>query len=113
MGRGQIPSMNYGEFSKLLQSRAIEKRLPVTGSFDLTSRCNLRCVHCYIQGTYWGNELTCSEICGILDQVAEEGCLWLVLTGGEPLTRPDFLNIWRCWDTAALDISRWPAIAPP
>jgi radical SAM protein with 4Fe4S-binding SPASM domain len=39
-------------------------------------------------------ELTCGEICGILDQVVDEGCLWLLLTGGEPLLRRDFLDIY-------------------
>jgi radical SAM protein with 4Fe4S-binding SPASM domain len=90
-----VPSINYGEFSKRLQSKTLNPRMPVNGTIDITSRCNLRCVHCYIQGTCFGDELTYPEICHILDQITEEGCLWLVITGGEPLTRSDFKDIYK------------------
>jgi radical SAM protein with 4Fe4S-binding SPASM domain len=33
-------------------------------------------------------------ICRILDETAEAGCLWLLITGGEPLLRPDFTDIY-------------------
>jgi radical SAM protein with 4Fe4S-binding SPASM domain len=90
-----IPSIEYSDFSKRLQGKSINSRLPVNGAFDITSRCNLRCIHCYIRGTSFGDELTYPEICNILDQIADEGCLWLLLTGGEPLTRPDFTDIYK------------------
>lgn len=90
-----IPSIGYGEFSKRLHKKAFDSRLPINGTFDITSRCNLRCAHCYIQGINFGDELTYPEICRILDQIADEGCLWLLITGGEPLVRPDFMDIYQ------------------
>jgi radical SAM protein with 4Fe4S-binding SPASM domain len=39
-------------------------------------------------------ELSLVEIQGILDQVVDEGCLWFLLTGGEPLMRKDFKDIY-------------------
>jgi radical SAM protein with 4Fe4S-binding SPASM domain len=90
-----IPSIDYGEFSKRLHGKALDSRIPVNGIFDITSRCNLRCVHCYIQGVNLGEDLTFQEICNILDQIADEGCLWLLITGGEPLVRPDFKDIYQ------------------
>jgi len=39
-------------------------------------------------------ELTCEEVFSFFDQIAEAGCLWLLLTGGEPLLRKDFLEIY-------------------
>ena len=39
-------------------------------------------------------ELGCGELCDLLDQMADEGCLWLLLTGGEPFIRPDFVEIY-------------------
>jgi radical SAM protein with 4Fe4S-binding SPASM domain len=39
-------------------------------------------------------ELSFAEIRDVLDQVADAGCLWLLLTGGEPLVRDDFLDIY-------------------
>jgi radical SAM protein with 4Fe4S-binding SPASM domain len=35
------------------------------------------------------------EICDILDQIADAGCFWLLLTGGEPLIHPDFADIYH------------------
>jgi radical SAM protein with 4Fe4S-binding SPASM domain len=95
----QIPLINYGDFSKRLHERVADKRIPVTGSIEVTARCNLRCVHCYINlpiGDYKAQkrELTYKETCNILDQITDEGCLWLLLTGGEPFIRPDFLDIY-------------------
>jgi radical SAM protein with 4Fe4S-binding SPASM domain len=95
MDCGQIPVVEYLEFNKRLFEKSQKNRMPVSGTFDITSRCNLRCIHCYIQGIDFGKELTYPEICNILDQIAEEGCLWLLITGGEPLTRPDFMGIYE------------------
>jgi radical SAM protein with 4Fe4S-binding SPASM domain len=74
------------------------KRLPLSGSIELTQRCNLRCAHCYVGDARCGSqaqpELSTAEFYSILDKVADAGCLWLLLTGGEPLVRPDFLDIY-------------------
>jgi radical SAM protein with 4Fe4S-binding SPASM domain len=97
MDCGQITELAYGEFSQRVHDRAAKKRLPIVGGIDITSRCNLRCVHCYVEGTSLKDEheLTYEEISHIFDQIADEGCLWLLITGGEPLVRPDFPDIYR------------------
>ncbi len=69
------------------------------GSFELTYRCNLNCVQCYCNLSpndheARARELDLIEIRDIIDQIAQEGCLWLLLTGGEPLLRPDFVEIY-------------------
>ena len=88
----------YGEFSKHLRERVAGKRIPLSGSLELTFRCNLRCVHCYLDGQHTPSpdqhELTTSEITDIIDQIVAEGCLWLLLTGGEPLVRSDWKEIY-------------------
>jgi radical SAM protein with 4Fe4S-binding SPASM domain len=93
-----IPELGYGEFSRRLHKKLAGQRLPFSGSVELTFRCNLRCAHCYVaDGNNPGaiqHELTTGEWRGIFDQIAGEGCLWLLLTGGEPLTRPDFLDLY-------------------
>lgn len=71
----------------------IEKNyIPITGSFELTFRCNLSCRFCY-QYREDNNELTLDEIKRILDELASLGCLFLSFTGGEPLLRKDFWDI--------------------
>lgn len=93
----QTETLNQpGLFERL---KAGGKRVPLSGSLEVTFRCNLRCVHCYLgdkrSGAPGQPELTKAEMCGILDQVTDAGTLWLLLTGGEPFLRPDFLDIYR------------------
>jgi radical SAM protein with 4Fe4S-binding SPASM domain len=57
-------------------------------------RCNLRCSHCYCSIDRTEKELTTKQWKSIIDQIAAEGCIWLLITGGEPLLRPDFLEIY-------------------
>jgi len=69
-------------------------RVPLHGTFELTWRCNFACRHCYLQGCRPGPaELGTAQVLSLLDQVAQAGCLYLTLTGGEPLCRPDFEDI--------------------
>ncbi|MEM4492839.1 MAG: radical SAM protein [Pyrobaculum sp.] len=63
-------------------------------SWNITRRCNLRCVHCYIDaGPAEAGELTTKEALDVVDQMAEVGVPLILFTGGEPLTRPDFFEI--------------------
>ena len=69
--------------------------LPLAGSLELTLHCDLRCKHCYIR--YAGaadNEMTTEEIIVVLDKLAEAGVLFLLMTGGHILVRPDFREIY-------------------
>jgi len=63
-------------------------------SWNITKRCNLRCVHCYIDaGEAEANELTTKEALDVVDQMAEVGVPLILFTGGEPLVRHDFFEI--------------------
>jgi radical SAM protein with 4Fe4S-binding SPASM domain len=95
---GSIPQQGYGEFSEWLHRRVGNQHIPVSGSLEVTLRCNLRCQHCYIpterRASRSERELSLVEIERILDEVTDAGCLWLLLTGGEPLLRRDFFDIY-------------------
>lgn len=95
---GGIPQQGYGDFSAWLHKRVGNQHIPVSGSFEVTMRCNLRCQHCYIPGerraSRTDRELSLAEIQRILDEVTDAGCLWLLLTGGDPFLRKDFLDIY-------------------
>ncbi len=64
---------------------------------SVTDRCNLRCVYCLPQGgVQWQpreNLLTAEEIASIAETAAQGGVKRIRLTGGEPLVRPDILEI--------------------
>ncbi len=89
----------YEDWSLELHQQVVAHRTPVSGSIELTRRCNMRCTHCYNnlatghQEAQRG-ELTYEEHCRILDEITDAGCLWLLYTGGEIFARPDFLDIY-------------------
>lgn len=70
-----------------------QRKIPFKASFELTYQCNLKCCHCYIPRRQRAEELSYSEVCSILDQLAEMGCFHLDLTGGEIFTQTDILKI--------------------
>ena len=75
-----------------LIARTVERHRPLSVHFDLTYRCNEKCVHCYLDHEDRG-EMTSAEICGALDQLAEAGGLFLTFSGGEVFLRKDFFQI--------------------
>jgi MoaA/NifB/PqqE/SkfB family radical SAM enzyme len=80
--------------------KACRDRVPLCGSFDITYRCNLRCVHCYAghlvgQSASDADELTTKGVTDLLGAAAEAGCLMMLMSGGEPLLRADFLDIYE------------------
>ena len=79
-----------------VSSNALQTRRPEGVTFELTYGCNLRCVHCY-NPTHRAlpHELTTTEICALLDQIADLGVLTVTFTGGEPSVRPDIGDILR------------------
>jgi radical SAM protein with 4Fe4S-binding SPASM domain len=82
-----------------LWNELADKDMPVSLELELTARCNNDCRHCYINlpagdGAARARELTFDEIVAVADQAVELGVLWCLLTGGEPLLRPDFSEIY-------------------
>jgi radical SAM protein with 4Fe4S-binding SPASM domain len=66
--------------------------IPISCLFELTYRCNLRCLHCYISKSKM-QELTLQRIFAVLAQLKAAGCLFLALSGGEIFLRKDFFAI--------------------
>ena len=65
--------------------------VPYIISWNLTTQCNLRCKHCYIDASKpMPGELSTAEALCVLDEIAAVNSeTLLILTGGEPLMRPD------------------------
>ena len=74
-------------------------RLPLEGSLDLTYRCNNNCRHCWLRippaSPEKQRELTHQEIIGIVDAARAMGCRRWSISGGEPMLRPDFAEIFN------------------
>jgi len=75
--------------------RRIQRR-PRLAIWELTSACNLRCLHCEASaGTRRHDELSTEEALALCDALADAGCDQCNLSGGEPLLRPDWPAICR------------------
>ncbi len=76
------------------------KASPILGRLDmeLTERCNNNCIHCYINqpkdGPCREKEMSTEKVRSILTEAASLGCLAVRFTGGEPLLREDFEEIY-------------------
>jgi AdoMet-dependent heme synthase len=75
-----------------MNQKAMDLGIPLSVHFDITYRCNERCVHCYLDHDDLG-EMTTGEIEDVLDQLADAGVFFLALSGGEVLMRRDFFDI--------------------
>lgn len=91
--------MGQASIKEYTFKKAAQKRIPVSGTFELTSRCNLSCRMCYIHMNAkdqccFGKELSTQQWLQIADEAIEAGMIYCLLTGGEPLLRPDFKEIY-------------------
>lgn len=68
---------------------------PFLASYSITTKCNLKCKHCYSESVEEPSpdELSTEEAFNVIDQLADLGIFLLILDGGEPLLREDFLDI--------------------
>ena len=84
---------SYLELKKI----TVLPRLPLEGSIDLTYRCNNDCRHCWLRIPpdliESQDELSFAEIKKIADEARAMGCRKWSISGGEPMLRPDFADI--------------------
>lgn len=77
------------------------RRIPLEGTFELTVRCNLHCKMCLFRhddkenDQIINNELTTEQWIQIARDVANAGTVHLLLTGGEPMMRTDFCDLYE------------------
>lgn len=64
-------------------------------AWEITRNCNLSCVHCRAAATNgpYAGEMETAECLRLLDQITETGSPIVILTGGEPLLRPDIFEV--------------------
>ncbi len=92
--------MTWGDLLSQLYQKANQQRIPLTGSFELTPRCNLSCVMCFINQAVNDQackekELSAREWISLAQEARDAGMLRLLLTGGEVFVRKDFREIYE------------------
>lgn len=93
------PEISLDVWAERMLAPLNKGRYPLSASIELTERCNLNCVHCYINQpansqNAKAREMSTAQIKNVLDQLAQAGTLFLMMTGGEIFLRPDFEEIY-------------------
>lgn len=83
--KGDYAPKIYGDFKMIT---------PINACIEITKQCPLRCRHCYNEsGTIRTKEMTLSEVKSVLEILSNLGVQKLMITGGEPTYRTDFIEI--------------------
>ncbi len=89
---------NEPMFSAYLHSKAAAAGVPVSATFELTARCNFNCRMCYVHSQdsalCKAQEKSAEWWIALGKEAIEQGVVFLLLTGGEPLLRKDFKEIY-------------------
>lgn len=85
--------MEYSKVKKIIKL----PHLPLEGSIDLTYRCNNNCLHCWLRippnAKEGEKELSFEEIKHIVNEARKSGCRRWSISGGEPMLRADFYEL--------------------
>ena len=91
-------------------NKAYRNKIAASGTLELTARCNLSCKMCYIHkaendGAALAKELPTAFWLDMIRQTREAGTLTMLITGGEPLLRKDFREIYFACKQAGFLVS--------
>jgi radical SAM protein with 4Fe4S-binding SPASM domain len=89
-----LPLPEYPLWRKIAGKRAL-----LSLELEITARCNQNCRHCYINlpandPAARSKELAFEQLKDVIDEAVSLGTLWCLMTGGEPLLREDFIDIY-------------------
>ena len=83
-----------------LKGKAVRARIPLDGALEITPMCNFRCKMCYVrqepaQVKSGGGLREIDFWLDIAEQARDAGCLYPLITGGEPFTYPGFRTLYE------------------
>lgn len=101
----EMPLPEFSLWKKMKAGRQL-----VSFGIEVTARCNNNCAHCYINlpagdKKAKSKEMPLKEIKNIADQAVRLGALWCLITGGEPLLREDFFELYLYLKSKGLLVS--------
>jgi len=78
-----------------VNNRLVDNTLsaPITVTWEITTKCNLSCIHCLSSSGVKLAELTTAECFNLVDQLAELKVFRINFGGGEPFIRDDFMQL--------------------
>jgi MoaA/NifB/PqqE/SkfB family radical SAM enzyme len=66
-----------------IERKLAKKRIPLSVTFEVTKKCNLNCIHCYVDHNDTDKELTIEEQKKIINQLYDLGVVYITFSGGE------------------------------
>lgn len=94
-------TLKNSPLTEYLYTKASRKKIPLSGTFELSPICNFSCKMCYVRKTikevqeHSRNILTLEQWRRIAREAREAGMLYLLLTGGEPFLWTDFWTLYE------------------
>ena len=92
----QITEQHVGENTQDYMLEATQRKPRLNAlQFELTSRCNERCIHCYIPNgkKNAGHDMPTDKVFSLIDEFSEMGGLYVTLSGGEVFLHKDIIPI--------------------
>lgn len=82
---------------KKLTANCSENIIPLSAVLELTYRCPVECIHCYIDrsAVSLNEEMSFKDYSKFIDEFRSMGGLYIVLTGGDPFLHGDFEKIFN------------------
>ena len=104
---------SYSSMNPLIQTIDFNER-PFIAIWEVTQACDLACVHCRAsaQPDRHPMELSTEEGKHLIDEIAAMKIPVFVLTGGDPLKRPDLFDLIRHANTVGVRVSLTPSATP-
>ena len=89
-----ITQIDPPAFQRMAVAKSAASRRPIV-VWNLTRTCNLKCVHCYTDSCAmkYPDELTTAQCKTVLDDLGDFKVPAVLFSGGEPLVRPDVLEL--------------------
>lgn len=94
-------TINHTRITDYMMSKASYKSIPISGTFEITPMCNFDCKMCYIHKSkqevlnHPRQMMTLEDWKDIADASIKQGMLFLLITGGEPLSSPFFCELYE------------------
>lgn len=97
-GKPPVAAPVEPRMSTYLHARGVKLGLPISGTFELTARCNFNCKMCYVHlqnaAELLPREIPAEKWLSLARECVDAGMMFLLLTGGEPTLRSDFPYIY-------------------
>lgn len=93
--------INHTDITNYIMSKASYHAIPISGTFEITPMCNFDCKMCYIHQSkeevvcHSRKMMTFQDWKKVADISIKQGMLFLLITGGEPLTSPFFSELYE------------------